>query len=114
LEGGATVENNTIFVAVTRTGAACQGAGSSWTNLSAAGAQQHALGHNPVLAVGTPDERRAAIRPIPAPMTQLAVMATELLPTVNVTRKQTNVHKTRISVGGYGAMGPQPEREQPA
>ncbi len=107
------MENNTIFVAVTRMGAACLGAGSPWTNLSAAGAQ-HALGHNPVLAAGTPDERRAAVRPVLAPMTQPALIAAELLPTVNAIRKQTNVHKTRISAGGYGAMGPQPEREQPA
>jgi hypothetical protein len=28
----------------------------------------------------------------------------------NGTRKQ-NVHKTRINAGGYGAMGPHPERE---
>jgi hypothetical protein len=31
-------------------------------------------------------------------------------PAVNGTRKQ-NVHKTRINAGGYGAMGPHPERE---
>jgi hypothetical protein len=30
--------------------------------------------------------------------------------TVNGNRKQT-VHKTRISAGGYGAMGPHPDRE---
>jgi hypothetical protein len=41
---------------------------------------------------------------------QLSPMSVELSP-VNGTRKQTNVHKTRISVGGYGAMGPYPERE---
>jgi hypothetical protein len=41
-------------------------------------------------------------------------MSAELLPTANDTRKQTNVQKTRINAGGYGAMGPQPEREQPA
>ncbi len=46
-------------------------------------------------------------------MTQSALMTAELLPTVNDTRKQT-VHKTRINAGGYGAMGPHPEREQPA
>jgi hypothetical protein len=39
--------------------------------------------------------------------------AEQLLP-VPVTRKQTNVHKTRINAGGFGAMGPHPEREQPA
>jgi hypothetical protein len=41
-------------------------------------------------------------------------MSAELLPTANDTRKQTYVYKTRINAGGYGAMGPQPEREQPA
>jgi hypothetical protein len=85
------VESNTKFVAVTRMGAACLGARSPWTSLSAAGAN-HA----------------------PAPMTQLAPMSAEQLPIVNPTRKQTNVHKTRIDAGGYGAMGPHPEREQPA
>jgi hypothetical protein len=39
-------------------------------------------------------------------------MAAELLPTVNETRKQNHVYKTRINAGGYGAMGPYPEREQ--
>jgi hypothetical protein len=113
------VENNTTFVAVTRLGAACPGVGSPWTNLVAMGAQ-HALWQSPVLAAGSPAVRRAALarhaayRPVQVPMTQLAVMAAELLPTVNVTRKQNNVHKTRINAGGYGAMGPHPEREQPA
>jgi hypothetical protein len=113
------VENNTTFVAVTRLGAACLGVGSSWTTLVAAGAK-HALGQSPVLAAGSPAVRRAAVarraayRPDQAPMTQLAVMSAELLPTVNVTRKPNNVHKTRINAGGYGAMGPHPEREQPA
>ena len=32
--------------------------------------------------------------------------------TVTFTRKPINVHKTRISAGGYGAMGPYPERER--
>jgi hypothetical protein len=41
-------------------------------------------------------------------------MSAELLPTANDTRKQKNVQKTRINAGGYGAMGPHPEREQPA
>jgi hypothetical protein len=42
-------------------------------------------------------------------------MGVELLPTldaVNVARKPENVHKTRINAGGYGAMGPHPERER--
>jgi hypothetical protein len=107
------VENNTTFVAVTRTGAACLGARSPWTSLAAAGAK-HALGQNHVLAAGNPDARRAAVQPVPAPMSQLALIAAELLPTVNDTREQANAHKTRINAGGYGAMGPYPEREQPA
>jgi hypothetical protein len=45
-------------------------------------------------------------------MEQSALMSAELLPTANDTRKHTNVQKTRINAGGYGAMGPQPEREQ--
>jgi hypothetical protein len=114
-EGGTTVENNTIFVAVTRLGAACLGDRSPWTTLAAAGAK-HALGQTTVLAAGSTDARRVAVPPVlvPAPNSQLAVMAAELLPTVNVTRKQTNAQKTRINAGGYGAMGPYPEREQPA
>jgi hypothetical protein len=113
------VDINTTFVAATRQGAACPGVGSPWTNPVAVGAE-HALGQSPVLAAGFPrvrhaeKARRAAFWPVQAPMTQLAVMAAELLPTVNVTRKQNNVHKTRINAGGYGAMGPHPEREQPA
>jgi hypothetical protein len=107
------VEIYTTFVAVTRTGAACQGALSPWTTLAATGAN-HALEQNPALAAGGPDARRGAFRPVPASMTQSLLMAAELLPTVNGTRKQKNVHKTRINAGGYGAMGPHPEREQPA
>jgi hypothetical protein len=113
------VEINTTFVAVTRLGAACPGVGSPWTNPVAAGAK-HALGQSSVLAAGAlgvrhaDKARRAAFWPVQAPMTALAVMAAELLPTVNATRKQNNVHKTRINAGGYGAMGPHPEREQPA
>jgi hypothetical protein len=107
------VETYTTFVAVTDAGAARLGVRSPWTTLAAAGAN-HALGQNSALAAGCPDARRNAVRPIPAPMTQLARMSGELLSTVHVTRKQTNVQKTRINAGGYGAMGPHPEREQPA
>jgi hypothetical protein len=106
------VEIYTTFVlAVTRTGAACLGARSPWTTLAATGTN-HALWQNPALAAGSPDARRVAFRQTPALMTQSLPMA-ELLPTVNDTRKQKNVHKTRINAGGYGAMGPHPEREQP-
>jgi hypothetical protein len=40
----------------------------------------------------------------------VALIGSGELPAVNGTRKQ-NVHKTRINAGGYGAMGPHPERE---
>ena len=107
------MESNMIFVAVTQTGAACLGARSPWTTLAAVGAN-HALWQNPALAAGGSDARRA-FQPNPAPITQLAQMSAELLPTALVTRKQTtNVQKTRIDAGGYGAMGPYPERERPA
>jgi hypothetical protein len=43
-------------------------------------------------------------------MTQTVALVFGELPAVNGTRKQ-NVHKTRINAGGYGAMGPHPERE---
>jgi hypothetical protein len=105
------VEIYTTFVAVTRTGAASLGAGSPWTTLAATGAN-HALWHSAALAAGSPDARRVAFRQTTALMTQSLPMA-ELLPTVSDTRKQKNVHKTRINAGGYGAMGPHPEREQP-
>ncbi|HEY6494903.1 MAG TPA: hypothetical protein VIZ43_16640 [Trebonia sp.] len=108
------MENNTIFVAVTRTGAACLGARSPWTTPAAVAGANHALGQNAVPAAGGVNMRSATAWPIPAPMRQLAEMSAELLPTAHVARKQTNVHKTRINAGGYGAMGPYPEREQPA
>ena len=94
-------------VAVARVGAACLGVRSPWANLAAVGAK-HALAPNAVLPGGSPDARFAAY---PATPTQSALMSAELLPTVNQTQ---NVHKTRINAGGYGAMGPHPEREQPA
>jgi hypothetical protein len=103
-----TVEIYTTNVAATRVGAACLGVRSPWTNLAAVGAK-HALAPNAVLTVSSRDARRA-FRPEPAQMTQSALMAAELLPTVNETQK--TVHKTRINAGGYGAMGPHPEREQ--
>lgn len=108
------MENNTTYVTLTRPWAALPAACSAWGILSAAGAN-HAPAQHAVLAVGaTPDleMRSSAFQPAPA-MTatkQLAAApAGELLP-VNGTHKQ-NVHKTRINAGGYGAMGPHPERE---
>jgi hypothetical protein len=103
-----TVEIYTTNVAATRVGAACLGVRSPWADLAALGAK-HALAPNAVLTAGSPDARRA-FRPEPVQTTQLALMAAELLPTVNETQK--TVHKTRINAGGYGAMGPHPEREQ--
>jgi len=103
-----TVEIYTTNVAATRVGAACLGVRSPWANLAAVGAK-HALAPNAVLTAGSRDARRA-FRPDSVQTTQSALMAAELLPTVNETQK--TVHKTRINAGGYGAMGPHPEREQ--
>jgi hypothetical protein len=103
-------------VAAARLGAACLGVGNArapWANLAAVGAD-HALTQNAVLAANGPDARRHVSRPLPAQAHQFAPMSAELLPTANDTRKQKNVHTTRINAGGYGAMGPHPEREQPA
>lgn len=100
----------TADVTAARIGAAISGACSPWMSLSVAAASgaNHVRTQNPVLAAGTPDARTAALWPVPA-MTQTAVLLAEQ-PAVNGTRKQ-NVHKTRINAGGYGAMGPHPERE---
>jgi hypothetical protein len=103
----------TADVAVAPLGAACLGVRSPWADLPAAGAK-HALAPIAVLSVSSTDAHRAAFRPAMAPLTQSALMAAELLPTVNEARTQKNVQKTRIDAGGYGAMGPYPEREQPA
>jgi hypothetical protein len=106
-----TVEIYTTEVAVARMGAACLGVRSPWANLVAAGAN-HALAPNAVLATRSAAARLGAFRPDSAPTMQLAQMSAELLPTVSDTRNQKTVHKTRINAGGYGAMGPHPEREQ--
>jgi hypothetical protein len=105
-------------VAVARLGAACLGVAgtrSPWANPSAVRAN-HALTLNAVLAAGSTGARgRVASSPLTAgtqPFEQ--PMSAELLPTGNETRNQKSVHKTRINAGGYGAMGPHPEREQPA
>jgi hypothetical protein len=110
------VKNNTTDVAAARLGAACLGvrhSRSPWANLSVVGAN-HARTQNAVTAAGNPDARRLVSWPLPAQTQQIALMSAELLPTANDTRKQKNVLKTRINAGGYGAMGPHPEREQPA
>jgi len=105
------VEIYTTDVAAARTGAALLGVCSPWTSLSVesgAGAS-HVRSQNPVLAAGIPGARLAAFRPVPA-MTQTVALVAGELPAVNSNRKQ-HVHKTRINAGGYGAMGPHPERE---
>jgi hypothetical protein len=110
------VEIYTTHVAAARLGAACFGVGSArsqWANLAVAGVN-HALPATGVLAVVRPGANHVAHRRIPASMQPFALMSAELLPTANDTRKQTNVLKTRSNAGGYGAMGPYPEREQPA
>ena len=108
------MKNNTTDVAAARLGAACLGvrhSRSPWANLSVVGAN-HARTQNAVTAAGNPDARRLVSWPLPAQTQQFALMSADLLPTANGTRKQ-NVLKTRINAGGYGAMGPYPEREQP-
>jgi hypothetical protein len=108
-----TVEIYTSEVAAVRTGAAFPGVRSPWACLAiAAVGANHARMRHSVLAAGNPDARSGAFRWIPATTMQPALMAAEL-PTANSTRKQ-NVQTTRIDAGGYGAMGPHPEREQPA
>jgi hypothetical protein len=103
-------------VAAARLGAACLGvrnARSPWAKLAVVGAN-HARTQTAVPVVGGTGARRVASWPLPAQTEQFALMSAGLLPTVNDTRNQTYVYKTRINAGGYGAMGPQPEREQPA
>jgi len=107
------VEIYTANVAAAPLGAACLGGRSPWADLPAAGAK-HALAPIAVPSVSSPEAHRAAFRPVMAPLAQSALMAAELLPTVNEARTQKNVQKNRINAGGYGAMGPYPEREQPA
>lgn len=113
------MEIYTSNVAAARWGAAFSGVCTPWTSLSVAGTN-HALAQIANAAADFPEAHRAALRPVPAPTQQLALMAAGLLPTVGGTtaddaRKQVeNVHKTRMNAGGYGAMGPYPEREQPA
>jgi hypothetical protein len=89
------VENFSLSVAAAPMGAAFAGACTPWTSLSAVGTN-HVRTQSAVRpAAGTPDVRRVAVRQIPA----------------LTNRKQNNVLKTRMNGGGYGAMGPHPERE---
>jgi hypothetical protein len=102
------VEIYTTDVAAAPVGAAFFGVCSARTSRSVT-AVNHARTQNPLHAAGAPDARLAAFRPVPAMTQRLAILAEEPL-AANGTRKQ-NVHKTRIGAGGYGAMGPHPERE---
>jgi hypothetical protein len=108
-----TVEIYLADVTAARQGAACLGFRSPWANLAVVGAN-HALAPIAVQAVDGTDVRNAEFRPESVLRTQSALMAAELLPTANEARTRKNVQKTRTSAGGYGAMGPYPEREQPA
>ena len=106
----------THVAAARRPGAACLGvlgAPSPWADLAGTGVN-HALPTTAVLAAERPGANRVAHRRIPASMQQFAPMSAAQLPTANDNRKQTNVLKTRSNAGGYGAMGPYPERERPA
>jgi hypothetical protein len=103
------VDSFTINLTTGHLGAVCLGARSPWANVAAAGAN-HALGLNSVLAAGTPDVRRAAAF---RPLQPTSVQVTEPTPAaITMTSKPEYVHKTRINAGGYGAMGPHPERER--
>jgi hypothetical protein len=102
------VLNHTLNVAAAPAGAVFTGACTPWTSLSAVRVNPVRM-PNPVLAAGAVDARPVAFRPVPVPMSQLGGVAAEL-PATFENRNQT-VHKTRINAGGYGAMGPHPERE---
>ncbi|HEY0938233.1 MAG TPA: hypothetical protein VGD91_31375 [Trebonia sp.] len=94
---------NTTDITANPAAAAFPGARSAWAIVSGTGVN-HALALNPVLAAVRPEPCDSAFRLIPAPT----------MPS-GTRKQQTNVLKTRLSAGGYGAMGPHPEREpQPA
>jgi hypothetical protein len=121
------VDDFTIMTAAARLGAAFPGGCSPWTAVVAAGAD-HALAWNLALPVGVSSDVHSEAmshggavstqaRPLSVEQNLLpqwaAKRGTALLPTtVTVTRKPMNAHKTRINAGGYGAMGPHPERER--
>jgi hypothetical protein len=102
------VVNFTRIDAVAGMGAAYTGVRSPWANLAIAGAT-HARMQHLVLSVGNPDARRVWFPPATATTMQRTLRAA-LLPSVSETVKQT-VQKTRINAGGYGVLGPHPERE---
>jgi hypothetical protein len=103
------VENITIDVTAARVGAAFPGALSA--RISVTGLPlTHARMQHPALAAGWLEARSAVFQLVPAPTSQPAPMSGEL-PAVAVNSKHAHVQKTRMSAGGYGAMGPHPERE---
>ena len=108
-----TVENSTIEFAAARLGAACLAARPPWTNVVAPAV----AGTLPGTGVNHARIQQPAAQMAQRPESALLVAA-ELLPmttstsTVTFTRKPKNVHKTRINAGGYGAMGPHPERQR--
>ncbi len=104
------MENITTYAAATTIGAAFPGAAcSAW-------ATSPRVGDNParmqiaVLAAGQPAAGFAALRHVPAPTMRLVPVAKPLTG-AHSSKQANNVHKTRINAGGYGAMGPHPERE---
>jgi hypothetical protein len=116
-----TVLNQTLNVPVAPRGAVLRGACTPWASLSALPENISALRVNSVrtqksvVAAGAADVRRLA-RPVPVTMARLGgtalVGSAAGLPTTFENRKQTvHINKTRMNAGGYGAMGPHPERE---
>jgi hypothetical protein len=92
-------------VAAARAGADLLGVCSLWASpVTGAKHAQH-----PLPAAGTAEARLVAFPSVPAMTWPTGNTVDEPL-TVNGNRKQT-VHKTRMSAGGYGAMGPHPDRE---
>jgi hypothetical protein len=104
-----TVLNQTLNVAAAPVGAVFTGACTPWTSLSVARVNPVRT-QNPVQVGGATTTRSALLWPLPAVAARLASMTATELPTAFGNRKQT-VHKTRINAGGYGTMGPHPERE---
>lgn len=102
------MENFTPSIAAAiRSEAVFLGVRSERASLVTAG-MNHARTLNSALVAGQLDARCAAFR-VPA-LTMQTVPLAAALPIVNTARK-SNVHKTRTNAGGYGAIGPHPERE---
>ena len=105
------MENITTYVAATAIGAEFLGAAcSAWATPSRVGDNPARL-RNAALAAGQPDVRGFALRHVPAPTMRLVPMAAQPLTVAHTSKQTNNVHKTRINAGGFGAMGPHPERE---